>query len=129
MTASSPYKPLPSLSELSPGINPVEFNVLVLVAELEEKSRGGIIIVDDAKDREELGGIEGLLVAKSPMAFRFDEAPRDMRWPEPGDRVTFAKWAGSVVMGDDGKRYRLMKDKDITGLRTAPAAKLAANAA
>jgi len=129
LTTSSPYKPLPSLSELDPGVAPVEFNVLVLCCELSEKSRGGIIITDDAKDREELGGIEGMLVAASPMAFRFDEAPKDMAWPKPGDRVTFTKWAGVVVAGDDGRRYRLMKDKDITGVRTARAEALAANAA
>lgn len=129
MTTSSPYKPLPTLSELNPGVKPVEFNVLVLVCELAEQSRGGIIIIDDAKDREELGGIEGMLVAASPMAFRFDEAPADMAWPKPGDRVTFTKWAGVVVMGDDGKRYRLMKDKDITGIRVAAPEKVAARAA
>ncbi len=125
---TSPYKPLPPLAELNPGLQPVEYKVLVLVAELEERSRGGIIIVDDAKDREELAGVEGLLVAVSPMAFKFDEWPQNERAPQPGERVTFAKYAGTIVIGDDGKKYRIMQDKDITGVRRT-AVKLAANAA
>jgi len=129
LTTSSPYKPLPKLSELDPGVAPVEFNVLVLCCELEDRSRGGIILTDDAKEREELSGVEGMLVAASPMAFQFSEAPADMAWPKPGARVTFTKWAGVIVMGDDGRKYRLMKDKDITGIRKPRAEALAANAA
>ena len=126
MSRHSNYKPTPPLSDLNPGVEPVEFNVLVLVCEVAEQTSGGIYRPQDTKELEELAGIEGLLVAKSAKAG--EEIWAEPK-PRPGERVTFAKWAGVIVVGDDGRKYRLMKDKDITGVRRAQPVQLAASAA
>lgn len=102
------------------GINPTEYKILILPKAVEEKTTGGIIIPDQTKDRDQFAQMEGVLIAASPLAFTYAQ-PRE--WtegngqpPEPGDRVLFAKYAGSVVKGRDGKDYRLVNDKDVAAI-------------
>jgi len=100
------------------GINPTEFKCLIAPKDVEEVTKGGIIIPDMTKDSEKYAQTEGLLVAKSPLAFSY---ATKAEWeaaganpPEPGDRVLYAKYAGVRVKGTDGKEYLLVNDKDIT---------------
>ena len=108
------YKPLPKLEELAHGIVPHEYAVLVLQRELEGRSIGNILIPESSAEREQDAAVDGLLVAVSPAAFGFDPlAPR----PEPGALVVFRRYAGFIITGDDGLKYRLMSDKDIIAVR------------
>jgi len=110
------------MEALNPGLKPYEFNVVVLVRKIAEK-QGSVFIPQGSKEREEEGTDEGMLVAKSIQAFEeLGEAP------EIGARVTFARYAGKTYVGADGRLYRIMKDKEVTGERTADAnsAKVAA---
>ena len=103
------------------GIMPTEFKVLISPKEVDEKTKGGIIIPDATKDRDQYAQMEGTLVAVSPLAFTY--AKQD-EWeaaggapPTVGDRVLFAKYAGAVVKSmKDGKDYRLVNDKDIAAV-------------
>jgi len=97
------------------GITPTEFKVLIAPIEVEEKTKGGIIIPDATKERDQFAQMEGVLVAVSPLAFSYANSAE---WgqhdpPQPGDRVLFAKYSGAVVKGRDGKDYRIVNDKDI----------------
>ena len=94
------------------GIRPVEFNVLVKPKEVEERTAGGIIVPDIARDREQVAAVEGEIVAVSPLAFTYEDWG-DHEKPKVGDRVYFAKYAGMLVKGRDGVEYRLLKDKDL----------------
>lgn len=107
------------MSEHNPsGIRPMEFNVLVAPKEIEAKTKGGIILPDETKEKQEFARMEGILVAKSPMAFSFDEWPPDQEGQKPqiGDRVIFSKYNATSVTGRDGKDYWLMKDRSIAGV-------------
>jgi chaperonin GroES len=101
------------------GIWPTEFNVLVLQKKVDEKSAGGIIIPDIAKDREQYAEMEGTLIAVSPLAFTFERWPEGARKPQPGDKVIIAKYSGTRVVGKDGQTYLLTKDKDLSAIREA----------
>ncbi len=103
---------IPSLSECNPGIRPSEFNVLVLPEVVEEKTAGGIILPGAAKDAKDAAGQRGRLVAISPVAFDYASFPEGSK-PVVGDVVLFAKFAGTLVTGLDGRDFRLMKDRDI----------------
>lgn len=99
------------------GIHPTEFKVLVLPKPVEEVTKGGIIRPDMTRDHEKFTQVEGTVVAKSPLAFTY---ARPDEWqaagaepPRPGDRVLYARHAGSWVKGEDGKEYVLLNDKDI----------------
>lgn len=108
---------IPSLSECNPGLKPVEYNILVAAETVSDKI-GSILLPDRAKDTEAHAKIQGLLVAMSPLAFNFDEWPADAQHerPKPGDIVVFGKYAGILIKGNDGREYRLIKDKDVAAV-------------
>jgi chaperonin GroES len=89
---------------------PLHDRVVVKRIEGEEKSRGGIIIPDSAKEKPQ----EGKVVAIGPGAR--DEAgklvPLDVK---AGDRVLFGKWSGSEVK-IDGEDLLIMKESDVLGV-------------
>ena len=89
---------------------PLGDRVLVKRVEEEEKTRGGIIIPDTAKEKPQ----EGEVIAVGPGAR--DEAGKRI---EPdvkvGDRILFGKWSGSEVRLD-GEDLLIMKESDILGV-------------
>lgn len=99
------------------GINPTEYKVLISPKVVDEKTKGGIIIPDESKEREQFAQMEGTLVACSPLAFTYDDW-KDASPPKAGDSVLFAKFSGAEVTGRDGKKYRLTNDKDVTAVLT-----------
>ena len=96
---------------------PLHDRVLIRRVESEEKSAGGIIIPDTAKEKP----MEGEVVAVGPGAR--DETgkliPIDVK---AGDRVLFGKWSGTEVK-IDGQELLIMKESDIMGIIDEPAAK------
>lgn len=96
------------------GINPTEFKVLILPKPVEEKSKGGIILPDETKEREQFAQLEGTIIEASPLAFTYhDGTVAAFNPPKAGDRVLFAKYSGAVAKGADGETYRIVNDKDI----------------
>lgn len=100
------------------GITPQAYNVLVLPREVEAKTKGGLYLPDDTKEREQFAQTEGELVAVSPMAFTFKDWPEDQadKKPKIGDRVFFSRYQATKVRGTDGREYWLMKDESIAGV-------------
>jgi chaperonin GroES len=100
------------------GIFPTEYKVLIEPVEIAAKTKGGIILPEEHKDREQFAQMQGTLVAVSKLAFTYasnDEwAPADR--PKVGDKVLYAKYAGAKVTGMDGKDYRIVNDKDIAAV-------------
>lgn len=100
------------------GIYPTEFNVLVKQKEVEETTKGGIIIPIEKVEKNKFAEMEGTLIAVSPLAFSYERWPEEARKPAPGDKVIIAQYSGVRVKGKDGAEYLLTKDKDITALRS-----------
>lgn len=94
------------------GIDPTEFNVLVLPDAVGDKI-GSFYIPDEVKDRKQAMATKGTMVAVSPLAFTYENWPEGARKPREGDSVIIAKGSGVLVEGADGQSYRLVKDKDI----------------
>ena len=97
------------------GILPTEYKVLIRPRAVDEKTKGGIIIPDASKEREQFAPMEGESSAVSPLAFTYYDW-KTAQPPKAGDRVLFAKFAGAVVKGKDGVEYRLANDKDVTAV-------------
>jgi chaperonin GroES len=112
----SEFPALPAVINTS-GIWPTEFNVLIKQKDVEEVTKGGILIPEIAREKEQWAEMEGTLVAVSPLAFTYERWPDGARRPAAGDKVIIAKYSGVRVKGIDGKDYLLTKDKDITALR------------
>ena len=89
---------------------PLHDRVLVRRVEAEEKTAGGIIIPDSAKEKP----AEGEIVAVGTGARSEDGkiTPLDVK---PGDRVLFGKWSGTEVKLD-GEDLIIMKESDIMGV-------------
>lgn len=98
-------------------LSPVEFNVVIDPDRVEEgKTAGGILLPPEVQDNKDAAMMMGTLLAVSPLAFNYDTWPEDAKdkRPKPGDRVLFAKFAGTVVQDPSNKRdLRIAKDKDI----------------
>lgn len=82
---------------------------------VDQKTKGGIILPDEHKDREQYAQMEGELIAVSPLAFSYADWGAAQP-PKAGDRILFAKFAGARVTGRDGVEYRLVNDKDIAAV-------------
>lgn len=92
--------------------------MLVLPKATEEKSKGGILLPDESKERNQFAQMEGTLIAVSPLAFTYAD---ESEWgkaakPKAGDTVLYAKYAGAVVKGRDGVEYRIVNDKDVAAI-------------
>jgi chaperonin GroES len=89
---------------------PLHDRVVVRRLDSEEKTKGGIIIPDTAKEKPQ----EGEIIAVGPGAR--DESgklvPLDVK---AGDKVLFGKWSGTEVK-IDGKELLIMKESDIMGV-------------
>ena len=95
---------------------PLHDRVLVRRIDAEEKTAGGIIIPDTAKEKPQ----EGEVSAAGPGG-RNEEGqlvPLDVK---PGDRVLFGKWSGTEVK-IDGKELLIMKESDLLGVVENPSA-------
>src|SRR3954447_20208756 len=91
---------------------PLHDRVVVQRVDAEEKTKGGIIIPDTAKEKPQ----EGKVIAVGPGGR--DESgkltPLDVK---EGDRVLFGKWSGTEIKLD-GEDYLIMKESDIMGVLT-----------
>src|SRR5262245_57895573 len=91
---------------------PLHDRVVVRRIEADEKTKGGIIIPDTAKEKPQ----EGEVIAVGPDGR--DESgkliPIDVK---PGNRVLFGKWSGTEVKLD-GEELLIMKESDIMGVIT-----------
>src|SRR5271154_1911267 len=91
---------------------PLHDRVVVRRLNAEEKTIGGIIIPDTAKEKP----MEGEIVAAGPGA-RNEAGALVPLEVEAGDRVLFGKWSGTEVK-IDGEELLIMKESDIMGILT-----------
>ena len=89
---------------------PLHDRVVVRRIDAEEKTKGGIIIPDTAKEKPQ----EGEIVAVGPGA-RDENGKLQPLDVKPGDRVLFGKWSGTEVK-IDGDELLIMKESDIMGV-------------
>ena len=89
---------------------PLHDRVVVRRVEQEERSSGGIIIPDTAKEKPS----EGEIVAVGP-GLRDDDGNLVALDVKQGDRVLFGKWSGTEVR-IDGEELLIMKEADILGV-------------
>ena len=99
---------------------PLHDRVLVRRVESDDKTKGGLIIPDSAKEKP----AEGVVVAVGAGA-KDDDGDRIAMDVREGDRILFGKWSGTEVQVD-GEDLLIMKESDILGIiEDAAAAKAA----
>ena len=91
-------------------IQPLNDRVLVVRIEEEQKTSGGIIIPDTAKEKPQ----EGRVIAAGPGKFD-DKGKRMPLDVKKGDRVLFGKYAGNDI-NIDGVEHLIMREDDILAI-------------
>ncbi len=91
-------------------IRPLQDRVIVKRIEEEEKSRGGIIIPDTAKEKPQEGKV--VAVGKGKVNDDGKITPLDVK---VNDRVLFGKYSGSEI-NIDGEEHLIMREEDILGV-------------
>ena len=95
---------------------PLHDRVLVRRVEAEEKTAGGIIIPDTAKEKPQEG--EVIAVGPGTLNDRGELRPLDVK---AGDRILFGKWSGTEVkLGNE--ELLIMKESDVMGILEGAAA-------
>ena len=92
------------------GFRPLHDRVVVRRLDSEEKTKGGIIIPDTAKEKPS----EGVIVSVGPGA-RDENGKINALDVKAGDRVLFGKWSGTEVKLN-GEDLLIMKESDIMGI-------------
>ena len=89
---------------------PLHDRVVVQRVDAEEKTKGGIIIPDTAKEKPQ----EGKVIGVGPGA-RDENGKLQPLDVKVGDRILFGKWSGTEIKLD-GEDYLIMKESDIMGV-------------
>jgi chaperonin GroES len=89
---------------------PLHDRVLVRLIESDEKTSGGLIIPDTAKEKPQ----EGEVVSVGPGA-KDDAGARIAMDVKAGDKILFGKWSGTEIK-IDGEELMIMKESDILGI-------------
>ena len=92
------------------GFRPLHDRVLVRRIEADEKTTGGIIIPDTAKEKPQEG--EVIAVGNGARSDEGKVTPLDVK---AGDRILFGKWSGTEVVLE-GEDLIIMKESDILGI-------------
>jgi chaperonin GroES len=91
-------------------IRPLADRVIVKRLEEEEKTKGGIIIPDTAKEKPQEGKV--IAVGKGKLTEDGKVLPLDVK---VGDRILFGKYSGSEVK-IEGEEHLIMREEDILGI-------------
>lgn len=91
-------------------IRPLQDRVIVKRLEEEEKTKGGIIIPDSAKEKPQEGKV--IAVGKGKVTEEGKVIPLDVK---VGDRILFGKYSGTEVK-IEGEEHLIMREEDILGI-------------
>lgn len=91
-------------------IRPLQDRLILKRVEEEEKTKGGIIIPDSAKEKPQEGEVTA--VGPGKVADDGKKIPMDVK---EGDRVLFSKYAGTEIK-IDGEEHLIMREDDILGV-------------
>ncbi len=91
-------------------IRPLHDRLIVKRFDEEERTKGGIIIPDNAKEKPQQGEVVAVGNGKV-----FDDGRRVPLELKKGDRVLFGKYSGTEIKVD-GSEYLMMKEEDILGI-------------
>lgn len=94
-------------------IIPLDYRVLVELDPAEEKSKGGIFMPEQLKQRLEMAGTKARIISMGQMAFTDGDGVKYRDAPKEGDRVLIGKYSGQPPTPGDEDLRRICNDKDV----------------
>jgi chaperonin GroES len=92
-------------------IQPLGDRVVIKPLEAEEKTKGGIVLPDTAKEKPQEGKV--IAVGKGRVLDNGSIQPLEVK---KGDRVLYGKYAGTEVTTKDGEELLIMREEDILAI-------------
>jgi len=108
--ASVPVAGRPWEKRIAMKVRPLHDRILVKRVEEEEKTKGGIIIPDTAKEKPQEGKV--VAVGKGKVDDDGEVRPLDVK---KGDRILFSKYAGSEI-NLDGEEHTILREDDVLAI-------------
>lgn len=105
------------------GVRPIGDRVLILPDEAAEKTTGNVMLPQATVERGSMAAETGVLVELGDGAFVWNSdrsRPFAGTKPKVGERIIFEKYAGQLMIGKDGRFYRLADDKTIGAVDDFP---------
>ena len=93
------------------GILPTGGHILVLPEKVEEMTAGGIILPQETQEKEQQAATVGTLVAVGDSAWT--DLDEGKPWAQVGDKISYARYAGIIMKGQDDQDYVLLNDNDV----------------
>lgn len=93
------------------GILPTGGHLLVLPEKVEAMTKGGIIIPESTREKEQQAATIGKLIAIGPTAWK--DIDDGSAWAAVGDKISYGRYAGVSMTGGDGEAYVLINDNDV----------------
>lgn len=93
------------------GIEPTGGHILVLPDPVEEVTKGGIVIPETLREKEQLAATSGTLIAVGKSAWT--DLDDGHAWAKVGDHVSYGRYAGVTIKGKDEINYVLLNDNDL----------------
>jgi chaperonin GroES len=91
---------------------PTGYRVMILPFKVKERTRGGIILADSAREREQLATVVGLVLKLGPDAYKDLDKYPEGPWCKEKDWVVFGRYAGARIPIEGGE-IRLLNDDEI----------------
>lgn len=101
------------------GIIPLSFKVLVKIQNVEEVTKGGIIIPTDTVEKESAASQIATIIDFGQAAFTIGVGDLPNEWnvkPKVGQKIVLNRYAGINIEGKDKEEYRLVNDKEILAI-------------
>ena len=92
-------------------LKPLSDRVIVKTLEAEEKTKGGIVLPDTAKEKPQEGEIIAVGTGK-----RLDDGKVQSLDVKVGDRILYGKYSGTEISTKEGDDYLIMKEEDILAI-------------
>ena len=119
-TGVSEYEQAPFDGENKSGLQSIGEKVLIMIDQVGEKTKGGITLTHEMRDRQNMAAETGIIAAIGDDAFTWS-ADKSRPWggyrPKVGDCVYIERYSGALFPGDDGMAYRVLDDRCIGAVR------------
>ena len=99
--------------------DPSGYRILIAIPEVDEKTKGGVIMPDQYKSMENTASIVGFVVQMGPDAYKDDSKFPTGPWCKDGDFVVFRSYSGTRFKVE-GKEFRLINDDSVEAVVDDP---------
>jgi co-chaperonin GroES (HSP10) len=101
--------------------NPTGYRLLILPYKVSDRTKGGIYLADQTREREQVATVVGLILKSGPDAYKDPDKYPNGPWCKDGDWVVFGRYAGARIPIDGGE-IRLLNDDEVLAVVDDPEA-------